>query len=133
MRSFRCSMLLPLLWLLATGIAQAASPGCGSMQFSDAVLAKFPNVRTACLDVITKDGETYGVFKAKIVQIHDVGNAVDLRFRLPDGTYSETRKLQTDPKLRVMVKGKPRFVSDLVAGDELSAYVKVRAPMMALA
>jgi len=132
MRSLLSLLTVALLSLLCTAVSQAAAPGCGSMQFSEAVLAKFPGAPRACLDVISRDGEAYGVFKAKIMRVHDAGNAIDLRFRLPDGSYSDTRKLKTNPALRVLVQGKPRAVSELAVGDELSAYVKVRTPMMAL-
>jgi LPXTG-motif cell wall-anchored protein len=69
--------------------------------------------------------------KADVARVYD-GNAIDLRFKLRDGTRSETRHLNTSPQLRVMVRGKPTQVNQLVVGDELTAYVKVYEPQLAL-
>lgn len=119
--------------LLTNEATLARSPGCGAMEFSQTVLEKFPNAPRACLDVVTRNGEPYGVFKASIVRVSDMGNEIDLRFKLPDGSLSDTRHLETSPDLRVMVGNKPTKVNNLVVGDELTAYVKVNAPVLALA
>lgn len=118
---------------IGAGVAQAQSPGCGAMEFSKEVLARFPNVGRACLNVVTREGDPYGVVKAEIVRVYDVGNAVDLRFKLPDGSRTDTRHMKTSPDLRVMVRGKATPVNQLVVGDELTAYVKVHQPVLALA
>lgn len=119
--------------LLAAMTAHAASPGCGTMEFSKEVLARFPNASRACLDVVNRNDETYGVFKAKIMRVAELGNTLEVRFKLPDGTYSDTRKIQTHADRRVMVQGKPARVNELVVGDELTVYVKMTAPELALA
>ncbi len=133
MRPSFTSLWVSFALLFVCSASGAESPGCGAVEFSRKVLDRFPNVSRACLDVVSRDGDAYGVFKAKIVRVYDHGNAIDLRFELPDGSLSETRKLKTNPALRVMVQGKPTRVSDLVIGDQLMAYVKVREPELALA
>ncbi|MET0661418.1 MAG: hypothetical protein ABW110_25045 [Steroidobacteraceae bacterium] len=119
--------------LCANAAAQAQSPGCGAMEFSKEVLARFPNAPRACLDVVTRNQEPYGVFKAKIARVYEQGNSIDLKFKLPDGSYSDTRHLKTSPDLRVGVRGQPTRVNDLVVGDEVSVYVKMHEPVLALA
>jgi hypothetical protein len=130
--SYRFVIFGALCWLM-TAAANAQSPGCGAMEFSPEVMAKFPNAPRACLDIINREGEPYGVFKAKIARVNDMGNSIDVKFKLPDGTYSDTRKVETHPDRRVMVRGKETRVNNLVVGDELTAYVKVRTPVLALA
>ena len=124
---------IALVLLCASAVAQAQSPGCGAMEFSKEVLARFPNAPRACLDVVTRNNEPYGVFKARIARVYDQGNAIDLKFKLPDGSYADTRHLKTSPDLRVTVRGQATRVNDLVVGDEVTAYVKIHEPVLALA
>lgn len=110
--------------------APALAVDCANAQFSDAVLARFPNIRAVCSEVITKDGQEYAVVKGDLVRTGN--NAVYMKFKLPDGTKSDTRKIQTRPEFRVKIDGKPVSVRNLAVGQELTAYVKVSEPVMAL-
>jgi hypothetical protein len=111
--------------------APALAADCATAQFSDAVLARFPNIRAVCTEVITKDGQEYAVVKGDLVRTGN--NAVYMKFKLPDGTKSDTRKIETRPEFRVQIDGKPTSVRNLAVGQELTAYVKVTEPVMALA
>jgi hypothetical protein len=111
--------------------APAMAADCATAQFSDAVLARFPNIRAVCTEVITKDGQEYAVVKGDLVRTGN--NAVYMKFKLPDGTKSDTRKIETRPEFRVQIDGKPTSVRNLAVGQELTAYVKVSEPVMALA
>jgi hypothetical protein len=110
--------------------APAMAADCATAQFSDAVLARFPNIRAVCSEVITKDGQEYAVVKGDLVRTGN--NAVYMKFKLADGTKSDTRKIETRPEFRVKVDGKPVSVRNLAVGQELTAYVKVTEPVMAL-
>jgi hypothetical protein len=55
-----------------------------------------------------------------------------MKFKLADGTKSDTRKIVTKPERRVMIEGKPVSVRNLAVGQELTAYVKVSDPVIAL-
>jgi hypothetical protein len=113
----------------------AAAPGlaatCADAQFSQAVLDRFPNIRLVCSDIVEKDGQQYAVVKGDLVRTGS--NAVYMKFNLPDGTKSDTRKIQTRPEFRVNIEGKPTSVRNLAVGQELTAYVKVSDPQIALA
>jgi hypothetical protein len=111
--------------------APAMAADCATAQFGDAVLARFPNIRAVCTEVITKDGQEYAVVKGDLVRTGN--NAVYMKFKLPDGTKSDTRKIETRPEFRVQIDGKPVSVRNLAVGQELTAYVKVSEPVMALA
>jgi hypothetical protein len=104
---------------------------CSQVEFSQRVLDRFPRVREACLDVITRDGQPYAVFKADLVRASRDG--VNVRIKLPDGSHSETRFIKTDPNLRVLVDGEKVPVQELALGQELTTYIKVSEPMIALA
>jgi hypothetical protein len=111
--------------------APAMAADCATAQFSQAVLDRFPNIRAVCSEVIVKDGQEYAVVKGDLVRTGN--NAVYMKFKLADGTRSDTRKIETRPEFRVKIDGKPVSVRNLAVGQELTAYVKVTEPVMALA
>jgi hypothetical protein len=116
---------------LSAQLLAADSPGCPDVQFSEKVLQKFPRVQEACLDVITKGGQQYGVFKADLTSVQ--GSTVRVRMKLPDGSYSDVKSIKTKPDLRVLIDGKPYSVSELAPNQELTTYIRVEQPMIALA
>ena len=110
--------------------APALAADCASAQFSQAVLDRFPNIRRVCSEVIEKDGQQYAVVKGDLVRTGN--NSVYMKFKLDDGTKSDTRKIETKPDFRVKIDGKPTRVRDLAVGQELTAYVQVSDPVIAL-
>jgi len=131
----KCYALRPLIMAaLALGLSGLAlaqnNSACQKMRFSDEVLARFPRAADACLDVITRDGQSYAVFKAKLDRV--TGNTLRLRFKQPDGTYAAAQNVKTSPGRRVLIDGKPTPVSELAPDQELTAYVRVDKPLLAL-
>jgi hypothetical protein len=116
--------------LLGGAAVPALAADCATAQFSDEVLARFPNIRMVCSEIIEKDGQQYAVVKGDLVRTGT--NAVYMKFKLADGTKSDTRKIVTKPEFRVKVDGKPVSVRNLAVGQELTAYVKVSDPVIAL-
>jgi hypothetical protein len=116
---------------LASAAALAQNPaGCASVQFSDDVLARFPRAPDACLDVISRGGQDYAVFNARLVEVR--GNTLRVRFKLPDGSFGPTQSVTPPRDFRVLINGTPTRVSDLAPDQELKAYVEVSRPVMAL-
>jgi hypothetical protein len=115
----------------SAGSLAAESPGCRDVAFSETVLQKFPRAREACLDVVTKGEQQYAVFKADLQSVQ--GNTVRVRMRLPDGSYSDTKSIKTKPGLKVLVDGKPYGLQELAPNQELTTYIRVDQPLIALA
>ncbi|HYJ42699.1 MAG TPA: hypothetical protein VEW08_18060 [Steroidobacteraceae bacterium] len=129
----RRSIFLSIIGLTAVlgGVsAPALAADCSTAQFSEAVLARFPNIRLVCSEIIEKDGQQYAVVKGDLVRTGT--NAVYMKFNLADGTKSDTRKIETRPEFRVKVDGKPVSVRNLAVGQPLTAYVKVSDPVISL-
>jgi hypothetical protein len=120
-----------LLTLTVAPGAYAQSSACQTVKFSDSVLQRFPRAREACLDVITRDGEQYAVFKADLLRLS--GNTARIRAKLPGGERAPAQSIRVDPKRRVLVNGKGVAPSQLAIGQELTAYVKVTEPAATLA
>jgi hypothetical protein len=128
--ALRVTVLVAGLFASAALMA-AESQGCPNVKFSPSVLEKFPRAQEACLDVISKGGQQYAVFKADLTGVQ--GNTVRVRVKLPDGSYSDTKSIRTKPDLQVLIDGKPYPVSELAPNQELTTYIRVDQPMIALA
>lgn len=130
----KCYAMRPLVVATLLALSGAAfaqnNQACQNMRFSDEVLARFPRASEACLDVITRDGQSYAVFKAKLERV--TGTTLRLRFKQPDGTYAAAQNVKTSPNRRVLIDGKPTPVSELAPDQELTAYVRVDKPLLAL-
>lgn len=128
----RASAISVLCTIGAIAVSQAQSVTCQNARYESDLLARFPNIAQACSDIISKNGEDYAVVTARLDRV-DPSGRVQLRVKQPDGNYSKRLSIRPRPDLKVLVDGKPARVQDLAANQEITAYVKVRAPEMALA
>lgn len=119
-----------LLWV-ATVPAEAQGPACQEVKFSENVLDRFPDARKSCFDVIERNGEEYAVFKVQLAEVR--GNTLRVRVKKPDGSVGKIQNVETSPNRRVLIEGKPYRVSELAPDQELTAYVHVTRPEIAIA
>jgi hypothetical protein len=119
-----------LLALVATAAFAQNPEGCAAVKFSDDVLERFPRAQEACLDVISRDGQDYAVFNARLTEVR--GNAMRVRFKLPDGSMGPTQTIRPPRDFRVLINGEPTRIADLAPNQDLKAYVEVSRPVMAL-
>src|SRR5689334_21218425 len=127
-----CPVVVAAVLLGWAAAAHSQNPAaCQSVQFSAEVLSRFPGAQKSCLDVITRDGQQYAVFKAKLEDVH--GNSLRVRVKNPDGSYGERKTLKAKRGRQVLIDGKTYPVSELAPDQEITAYVRVDRPMIALA
>ena len=109
---------------LIPAIAMAQQPAaCERVEFSEEVLARFPNIRKACLDVISRDGQTFAVVRAQLVRT--TSRRMTVRVRLPDGTQTEPMGINVASNARINVNGRMTPITEVSVGQEISAYVNV--------
>jgi LPXTG-motif cell wall-anchored protein len=130
MKAFASLGSLALALIPAVALAQQPA-ACERVEFSAEVMARFPNIRQACLDVITKGDQTYAVVKADLVRA--TSRRMTIRVKRPDGSHSDPIGVNIAPNERLNVGGKPTAVQDLAIGQELTAYISVQDPGIALA
>ncbi len=98
---------------LIPAIALAQQPAaCERVEFSEEVLARFPNIRKACLDVISRDGQTFAVVRAQLVRT--TSRRMTVRVRLPDGTQTEPMGINVASNARINVNGRMTPITDVV-------------------
>jgi hypothetical protein len=127
-RKAGCLSLFGLVFAAFAGGANAAD--CATAQFSDTVLERFPNIASACQDVIEKDGQMYAVIKSDLVRTDR--DALFVRVQMPDGSRSQTRRIPVSRDFRVVINGRPVGLDQVAVGQELTTYVRVSEPVMAL-
>lgn len=121
-----------LLFVVSVGSSHAQNAAaCQSVRFSDEVLSRMPNAQKNCLDVITRDGQQYAVIKAQLEDIR--GNTARVRVKNPDGSYGPLTTIKVNPTRKVIIEGKPYPLSEVAPDQELTAYIRVDTPMIALA
>jgi LPXTG-motif cell wall-anchored protein len=130
MKAFVSLGSLALASVPAVVLAQQPA-ACERVQYSADVLARFPNIRAACLDVINKDGKDYAVVKADLVRA--TARRMTIRVKRPDGSHSDPIGVNVAPNERLNVGGKPTAIQDIAIGQELTAYINVTDPGIALA
>ena len=120
-----------VLALVPAAVLAQQPAACERVQFSEEVLARFPNIRQACLDVINKDGQDYVVVKADLVRA--TSRRMTVRIKRPDGSYSDPIGIDIKPNRKINVDGKMVGIQDVAVGQELTTYVRVTDPGIALA
>lgn len=121
---------LALALIPAAALAQQPE-ACQRVEFSEQVLERFPNIRNACLDVISRDGQQFAVVRANLVRTRP--RRMVVRVRLPDGTQTEPMGINVGSNERVNIGGRLVPISEVAVGQELSAYIHVTDPGIALA
>lgn len=117
---------------LVSAAAFAQQPAaCQRVVYSAEVLARFPNIKAACLDVINKDGKDYAVVKATLVRA--TSRKMTVRVKRSDGTLTDPIGVNVGPTERLNINGKPTAIQDVAIGQELTAYINVTDPGIALA
>jgi len=121
---------LVLALIPAAAMAQQ-SAACERVEFSQEVLARFPNIRGACLDVISRDGQEFAVVKADLVRA--TARRMTVRVKRPDGTRSDPIGVNIRANERINVNGRMTPIDQVAIGQELSVYIHVTDPGIALA
>jgi len=120
-----------LAGVFAIPAANAQGATCQNAQYNPDLLARFPKLPADCLDIITRDGQQYAVIKAQLTKTGP--GQVYVRVKQPDGSLGKTQRINVKKNFKVQINGKATDVQDLALGQELTAYVKVSEPVVALA
>ena len=110
-----------LLVALFTAAPAQAQMTCDDIDFTGPQAQRFPELRSACLGVVQRDGRNFAKFTAELQRI--AGTTVYAKFKLPDGGMTDTYKFDVPPEARVTVDGRQYRYRDLGKGAEVNMYV----------
>jgi hypothetical protein len=112
---------LPFLALVAPASAQTDLT-CNDVTFNYEMTSRFPDIQTACIDVIEVEGDRFAQFSVELVSTRR--NNATFRFKDPDdGSYGPTQSVTLDPNWRAEIGGREYRVSELSRGQELNIYL----------
>lgn len=89
---------------------------CDQIRWSREALEKYPNIASACQDVMERDGRYYVKFSGQVRRVS--GDNVTVNFK--DGSVLT---LTPPENMSLYIDGRPRTVRNLRRGDELTFYV----------
>jgi len=96
----------------------ATGQRCEDVRWSDEALEQYPNIATACREVMERDGRYYVRFEGEVRRVRDRGNRITIAFEGGD-----TLTLTPPENLSLTIDGRERRPSELRPGDELTFYV----------
>lgn len=110
--------------LLLAGLAAApaqAQVSCDDIDLTGPIAERFPRASDACLAVIERDGSQFAKYTAEIQRVR--GNTVYAKFKLPDGSKTDTYSFDMPADARVEVGGRQYRYRDLMPKQELNIYL----------
>ena len=107
--------------LLAAKAVESTTVTCADLTWSADYLAQNPEIGSMCQSVYEKDGELYAKVSIEVTRIR--GNKMTFRPIHKDGTKGERRSITLPSDWRATIAGRTYRASDLVAGQELNAYL----------
>lgn len=96
----------------------ATGERCEDVTWSQEALQRYPNIASACQEVLRRDGAYYVRFEGDVRRVADRGNRVTISFQGGD-----TLTLTPPENLRLVIDGRERAPRDLRPGDDLTFYV----------
>jgi hypothetical protein len=119
----RLIAILSVLPLLAIGNAASAQMDltCDDIQFTNAVLSRYPDARNGCIDVVVADGELFAKMTVELLRTGT--NRAVFRFKHPDGSFGPTQRADLDPDWRAEIGGREYRIRELQRGQELNLYL----------
>lgn len=96
----------------------ATGTSCEDVTWSDETLERYPNIATACQEVMQRDGTYFVRFEGDVRRVANQGRNVTIAFEGGD-----TLTLTPPDNMSLLIDGRQRAVRDLRPGDELTFYV----------
>jgi len=96
----------------------ATGERCEDVTWSEEALERYPNIASACREVMERDGNYYVRFEGVVRRVADRGNRITIDFEGGD-----TLTLMPPENLSLTIDGRQRAPRDLLPGDELTFFV----------
>jgi hypothetical protein len=108
-----------MLFLAVPGIAQEVT--CADVEFDAEIIANYPEVQEACLDIVEDQGVRYVHLRAKV--LNNWISSLTIRYEHPDGTFGLLRTVTPPEGFTAIVNGRPTPVEEIGEGTVMNIFV----------
>jgi len=118
MRSTLTAIVMTLL--VATPLA-AQEIACTDVEYDAEIIANYPEVHEACLDVVEDQGVRYVHLRAKV--LNNWISSMTIRYEHADGTWGLLKTVTPPEGFTAIVNGSPTPVEDIQEGTVMNIFV----------
>ncbi len=119
-KTFLISALVAVGSLGFTATASAQDVTCGDIIWGPEILADNPNVGSACLDVVDKNGTLAAKFTARVVR--QSVNSTIVQWQMPDGSWSPAQRRYPARDAIAEISDRPVRIADLADRQVVNVY-----------
>lgn len=96
----------------------ATGGSCDQVTWSEQALGQYPNIASACREVMERDGKYFVRFEGEVGQVRDRGRAITVNFKEGDRLT-----LSPPENLSIYIDGRRTSAANLRPGDQLNFYI----------
>ena len=112
---------LSLIGLIALP-APAQEITCDDIEFAADLVADYPDIGDACLEIIEKGGDQFARLELEVLR--EGQKTVLVHYKLRDGGWSSPREVTPPEEWRASLSGRDVEVKDLPKGQLLNVYIR---------
>ena len=121
MRSTATTITAALLTLLLATPLAAQETTCADIEYDAEILASYPEVQEACLDVVEDQGVRYVHLRAKV--LNNWISSMTIRYEHADGTWGLLKTVTPPEGFTAIVNGSPTPVEEIQDGTVMNIFV----------
>ncbi len=121
MRSTATTITAALLTLLLATPLAAQEIDCADIEFDAEIVANYPEVEEACLDVVEDQGVRYVHLRAKV--LNNWISSLTIRYEHADGTWGLLKTVTPPEGFTAIVNGRPTPVEEIGEGTVMNIFV----------
>ena len=121
MRSTATTITAALLTLLLATPLAAQETTCADIEYDAEILASYPEVQEACLDVVEDQGVRYVHLRAKV--LNNWISSMTIRYEHADGTWGLLKTVTPPEGFTAIVNGSPTPVEEIQEGTVMNIFV----------
>ena len=129
-RLFSSLVALSLIGLVAVP-ASAQEVSCDDIEFAPDLVAEYPDIGDACLEIIEKGGERFARLELEVLR--EGQRTLRVHYKLRDGGWSSPREVTPPEEWRASLSGTDVEVKDIPKGQILNVYIREGRWEMAMA
>ena len=111
--------------------ASAQEITCDDIEFAADLVAEYPDIGEACLEIIEKGGEQFARLELEVLR--EGQKTLLVHYRLRDGGWASPREVTPPEEWRASLSGRDVEVKDVPKGQMLNVYIREGRWEMAMA